>query len=103
MTAPERVRRYDAARHRQHRAERRAVREAATARSIEQEIRDANRRKREVRTVRMPDGRTFALGAFAATGRLHVFVPDGDLGTPCMLCFGWSNDHRHTSTVRAAS
>lgn len=79
-------------------------RRVAHTSAVEREVRLVNRRpRREVRTVRLTDGRRFALGAFAATGRLHVFVPDGDLGTLCMLCFGWSSDYRRTSTVLAVS
>jgi hypothetical protein len=72
--------------------------------AVEREVRTVNRRpRREVRTVRLPGGRSFALGAYAGSGAAHPFVPDGGSSTSCMLCFGWSNDHRHTSTVRAAS
>lgn len=59
--------------------------------------------RREPRVVRLTDGRRYGLGAYAASGAAHPFVPDGGTSTSCMLCFGWSNDSRHTSTVRAAS
>lgn len=100
MTAPVKVRRYDVERQRRYRAERRAAREASTAQQIEREVRTANSsRLREVRVVRLPGGRVFALGAFAGTECVHPFVPDGATGTSCRLCFGWSSDYRHTSTV----
>lgn len=103
MTAPEKVRSYVAERRRQLRAERRAAREAGAAREIEQAVRAANAHRREVRAVRLPDGRAFPLGAFAGTGQLHPFVPDGATSTSCRLCFGWSSDYRHTSTVWAVN
>lgn len=85
-----------------NRAQARKSHAAADRAAIEAEVRAANRRvRREVRVVRLPDGRVFGLGAYAGTDRLHVFVPDGGTSTSCQLCFGWSNDYRHTSTVMA--
>jgi hypothetical protein len=79
-------------------------RRVAHTSAVEREVRTVNHRpRREARTVRLPGGRTFALGAYAGSGAAHPFVPDGGTSTSCMLCFGWSNDPRHTSTVRAVS
>lgn len=80
------------------RRNRTAARERATAEAIDA----ANRsRHREIRTVRLPGGKAYALGAYAGTGIAHPYVPDGGSSTSCQLCFGWSSDYRHTSTVWA--
>lgn len=50
--------------------------------------------QREVRVVRLPGG-TIPLGAYAGTDTAHPHIPDGNTGTSCMGCFGWSNDARH--------
>lgn len=49
---------------------------------------------REIRRIRLPGG-FMPLGALAATTQPHPFVPDGNTGTSCLACFGWSNDVRH--------
>jgi hypothetical protein len=49
---------------------------------------------REIRRVHLPGG-PVPLGALAGTDTAHPFVPDGGIGTSCLLCFGWCSDPRH--------
>jgi hypothetical protein len=76
------------------RAGARAEREAQEALGTLKAVAHANSRTREIRVVRLPGG-PIPLGAYAGTDIAHQFIPDGDTGTSCMGCFGWSNDYRH--------